>query len=95
MADLKGKNYPTHCCSLNSSHIPFFIKKVLEGSSLNVPFPHFSYFPDCGRLLCKYFDIDEDIFSKASEASVYQWSKEGIIWSFANRCMTTWILHLQ
>lgn len=52
-------------------------------------FASLSPFPLCGRLLCKCFSIDEDIFSKASEASVFQGSKEGIIWIFANGYMTT------
>lgn len=52
-------------------------------------FVSLSPFLPCGRLLCKCFSIDEDIFSKASEASVFQGSKEGIIWIFANGYMTT------
>ena len=73
----------------------FVLEEILEGCSSNVSFSNFSSFPPCGRPLCKYFDIDEDIFSKASEASVFQGSKEEVIWIFANGYMTTLMSYLQ
>lgn len=50
----------------------FVLEEIYEGWSSNVPFSSLSPFPPCGRLLCKCFSIDEDIFSKASEASLFQ-----------------------
>lgn len=71
-------------------------RRMGEGWSSNVSFSSlFSPFPPCGRLLCKCSSIDEDIFSKASEASLFQGSKAGIIWIFANGYMTTLISYHQ
>lgn len=90
MADLKKLSnlllFPTDSAPLLYS---FVLEGIQEGWSWNASFSSLSPFPRCGRLLCTCFSIDEDTFSKAAEASLFQGSKEGIIWIFAIGYMTT------
>lgn len=90
MADLKKLSnlllFPTDSAPLLYS---FVLEEIQEGWSWNASFSSLSPFPRCGRLLCTCFSIDEDTFSKAAEASLFQGSKEGIIWIFAIGYMTT------